>query len=380
MSANPNAIIPSSPQLAAGLAVIDSEQRAGTVARSEFGASQVSVIAETAVTASAAAVKAEIEAAYIMAMQRPRNLDAVYERIMRDCKRPSFANAAVYRLPRSQYNPATKQREKKLIKGLSIRFTEDAIRHMGNAVLKAQTLFDDEDKQIVQVVGVDLETNTRFEETVIISKTVERKRVNEGTQVLGSRRNEYGDVVYIVSATDDEFRMKKGAEVARARRNVGNQLVPADIREDAMGACEATMLDKASKDPDSERKALILGFSQVGVPAEALAEYLGHPLTTMQPAELVEMRQLWRAIADGHTTWSAAMEEKAEEEAAKAAAEAAERGKAEGKAPGSKPTASERLKAKVNGASPKEPAAPAHQAVQTEREPGSDDGDGLDLK
>lgn len=377
MSANANAIVPSSSQPPAGLAVVDAEQRAGTVTRSEFGASQVSVLAETAVTASAAAVKAEIEAAFIVAMQRPRNLDAVYERIMRDCKRPSFANAAVYRLPRSQYNPATKQREKKLIKGLSIRFTEDAIRHMGNAVLKAQPLFDDDDKQIVQVVGVDLETNTRFEETVIISKTVERKRVNEGTQVLGSRRNEYGDVVYIVAATDDEFRMKKGAEIARARRNVGNQLVPADIREDAMAACEATMLDKASKDPDSERKALILGFSQVGVPAEALAEYLGHPLTAMQPAELVEMRQLWRAIADGQTTWSAAMEEKAEDEAAKAAAEAAEKAKADGKAPGSKPSASDRLKAKVNGAAPKDVAAP--QAAPAEREPG-DDSDELQLK
>ena len=378
MSANANAIVPSSSQPGMPLAVVDAEQRAGTVTRSQFGATQMQVLAETAVTASAAAVKAEIEAAFIVAMQRPRNLDVVYERIMRDCKRPSFANAAVYRLPRSQWNPATQQREKKTIKGLSIRFTEDAIRHMGNAVLKAQTLYDDDDKQIVQVIGLDLETNTRFEETVIISKTVERKRVKEGTQVLGSRRNEYGDIVYIVSATDDEFRMKRGAEISRARRNVGNQLVPADIREDAMAACEATMLDKASKDPDSERKALILGFSQVGVPAEALAEYFGHPLTAMQPAELVEMRQLWRAIADGQTTWSAAMEEKAEDEAAKAAAEAAEKAKADGKAPGSKPSASDRLKAKVNGAAPKD--APAPQAAPTERERQPGDDEELDLR
>ncbi len=379
MSANPNAIVPSSSQPGMPLAIVEGEQRAGTVTRSEFGATQMQVLAETAVTASAAAVKAEIEAAFIVAMQRPRNLDAVYERIMRDCKRPSFANAAVYRLPRSEWNPVTKQKEKKLLKGLSIRFTEDAIRHMGNAVLKAQTLYDDDDKQIVQVVGLDLETNTRFEETCIISKTVERKKVSEGTQVIGSRRNSYGDTVYIVVATDDEFRMKRGAEISRARRNVGNQLIPADIRDDAMTACEATMLDKASKDPDSERKALILGFSQVGVPAEALAEYLGHSLTAMQPAEVVELRQLWRAIADGHTTWGAAMGEKAEEEAAKAASEAAQKGRAEAKGSGSKPSASDRLKAKVNGAAPKDPATPTPQGAPTEREPG-DDSEELDLK
>jgi hypothetical protein len=362
------------------LAVVDAEQRAGTVTRAEFGATQMQVLAETAVTASAAAVKAEIEAAFIVAMQRPRNLDAVYERIMRDCKRPSFANAAVYRLPRSEWNPVTKQKEKKLLKGLSIRFTEDAIRNMGNAVLKAQTLYDDDDKQIVQVVGLDLETNTRFEETCIISKTVERKKVSEGTQVIGSRRNSYGDTVYIVVATDDEFRMKRGAEISRARRNVGNQLIPADIRDDAMTACEATMLDKASKDPDSERKALILGFSQVGVPAEALAEYLGHSLTAMQPAELVEMRQLWRAIADGHTTWREAMEEKAEAEAERVAAENAEKAKADSKSPSPKASAADRLKSKVGASAPsKEQPAPASTApAERERQPGDDEE--LDLR
>lgn len=379
MSANPNAIVPNSTPAPGQLAIVDGDQRAGTVTRQEFGASELRVIAETAVTASAAAVKAEIEAAFVVAMQRPRNMDTVYERVMRDCKRPSFANAAVYRLPRSEWNPKTKQREQKLVKGLSIRFTEDAIRHMGNAVLKAQTLYDDDDKQIVQVVGLDLETNTRFEETVIITKTVERKKVSEGTQVLGSRRNSYGDVVYIVSATDDEFRMKRGAEIARARRNVGNQLVPADVREDAMSACEATMLDKASKDPDSERKALILGFSQVGVAAEALTDYLGHPLTASQPAELVDLRQLWRAIADGHTTWREAMEEKAEAEAERVAAENAEKAKADSKGPGPKASAADRLKSKVGASAPsKEQPGPASTAP-AEREPG-DDSDELGLK
>ncbi len=331
-----NAIVPAEDH--APLATVNAEQRAGTVTRQDFGGSELQVLGETAVTASAASVRAEIEAAYIVALQRPRNMDLVYERIMRDCKRPGFADAAVYRLPRKSWNADTRSYENKVIKGLSIRFTEAAVRAMGNSVLKSQTLYDDDQKQIIQVVGIDLETNTRLEETVIVPKSIERKTVKDGTPVLGKRRNSYGDVVYLVQATDDEFRMKRNAEVARGRRNVGNQLVPGDIREDAMKACEATMLNGASKDPDSTRKELILAFSGLGVSAEHLAEYLGHGLTAAQPAELVDLRQVWRAISDGQTTWAAVMESKVADLKAKGGEEP----KAEPKG-----STAEKLKAKV---------------------------------
>ncbi len=333
--------------------------QAGTIARQEFGASQVQVIGETAVTAAAATVKAEIEAAYVMAMQRPRNPDLVYERIMRDCQRPSFAGAAMYRLPRGG----------KTITGLSVRFVEAALRAMGNVVVKAHVLYDDENRQMVQVVGVDLETNARFEDTVIIEKTVERRVVKDGQRVLGSRRNSSGEVVYLVPATEDDLRMKRGAEVSRARRNIGMQLVPGDVIEDAKRQIVKTQMDKAAKDPDAERKALILGFSEIGVSPEQLTEYLGHGLERSQPAELVDLRQLWRAISDGQTTWRSAMEAKAAEAAQKAAEEAkAEAGKAEIKG-----GAAARLKDRVAGAK-SSPAAPAQ-----EREPG-DDSDELGLK
>lgn len=342
-----NALATTTP--AQGLSVIESEQRAGTVTRQDFGGQEIEVRAETAVTASAAAVRAEIEAAYVMALQRPRNMDLVYERIMRDCKRPGFATAAVYRLPRKAWNQETRSYENKVIKGLSIRFTEAAVRSMGNVVLKSQTIYDDDEKQIVQVIGIDLETNTRLEETVIVPKSIERKTVKDGTPVIGKRRNSFGDVVYLVQATDDEFRMKRNAEVARGRRNVGNQLVPGDIRDDAMAACDATMLDKASKDPDAERKALILAFSGLGVSPEQLAEYLGHSLTAAQPAELVDLRQVWRGIHDGQQTWAAVIEAKAAELKAKS-----------GEAPKEEPKGStaEKLKAKVEKANGEPAKAP----------------------
>lgn len=342
------------------LATVVAPQPGGTITRQGFGTQEMQVLAETAVTASAAAVRAEIEAAFVVAMQRPRNMDLVYERIIRDTKRTAFADRAVFRLKRKQWNPDTREYEQKIIKGLSIRFTESAIRHMGNAMLKAQTLYDDDDKQIVQVVAMDLETNTRFEETVVLSKTVERKTVKDGTPILGKRRNSYGDVVYLVPATDDEFRQKRGAEISRARRNVGNELVPADIREDAIEQCEKTMLVQAKQDPEAERKKLIGGFSDMGVNPEMLVEYLGHELSLCQPAELVELRQLWRAISEGQTTWRAIMEQKVDAEAAKTSAKPVEDAK--------KKTAAEKLKARV---------APAAEKP-AEREPG-DDTDELGL-
>ncbi len=99
--------------------------------REGFGEVESKLGGETAATSVAAAAKASIEAAYIMAMRRPRDIDQVRVRLLKACLRPGFAEAARYRRPVGrEQNPDTGEWGQKIAEGLSIRFAEEAFRNL----------------------------------------------------------------------------------------------------------------------------------------------------------------------------------------------------------------------------------------------------------
>ena len=70
------------------------------VARNEF--TNEVALPDTAATAVAAQAKALVEARYIMALRRPRDMDVVREKMLKECMRPSFAAVARYVKPIGQ--------------------------------------------------------------------------------------------------------------------------------------------------------------------------------------------------------------------------------------------------------------------------------------
>jgi len=286
---------------------------AGSTARNEFGASQLTVQSETAAAERAMAARAEVEARFIVAMQRPRDLLAVHARIVRECKRPGFAEVARYRRPVGGG---------KFAEGPSIRFAEAAARCMGNLDIRTFVVSDTRDRQIVKAIVTDLETNASYSDDLVIEKFVERRSVRDGQTVLGSRTNSTGERVYLIEANEGELRTKRAAEISKAIRTLALRVVPGDIVEDAMDQVVETQKNRAAADPDSERKKIASAFLDCGVNPANLAEYLGHTIDQTTPAELVELRGVYRAIKDGQTTWNEVLGQKAEAEAAKRAAQA----------------------------------------------------------
>ncbi|MGH7819162.1 MAG: hypothetical protein ACREQ9_05260, partial [Candidatus Binatia bacterium] len=102
---------------------------------------------ETAASAIAAREEAAVKARYLMALQRPRDVDLVRQRLLKECQRPGFADVAMYA------KPVGKQR----VRGLSIRFAEAAIRHFTNVLTHVSVVFDDEKRRILHVSVIDLE-------------------------------------------------------------------------------------------------------------------------------------------------------------------------------------------------------------------------------
>lgn len=271
--------------------------------QNEFNNALVPQGIETAATAVAAQAKAMIEARYIMAIRRPRDMDVVRERMMKECRRPSFAAVARYQKPigRDQSKWPT---------GPSIRFAEAAIRNMTNITVEVMTVYDDREKRILRVTVTDLEANVPYFQDVTVTKTIERRHAKDGDTVLRTRTNSYGDLLYILEATDDDVLNKQNALISKAMRTIGLRLIPGDIVDECMEAVIETQRNADAQDPDAAKRRLFDAFGQLGVRADQIKEYLAHDASTLSPKEMADLRALYASIRDGEATWRDVMDSK----------------------------------------------------------------------
>lgn len=259
---------------------------------------------ETASAAVAAQAKALVEARYVIAMRRPRNLDQVRQDLLKECRRPAFAHnkSAFYRKPIGDG-----------VEGLGIRFVEVALRCMTNVLVESTMIFEDETKEIHRVTVTDLEANLTWPLDIKVSKTVERSKPSDDGTYISSRKNSGGRIVYTVVANDDDLLNKRAALISKGIRTLGLRIIPGDLQDEAEEIIKKIRLDRAAEDPNAERKRIIDAFGELNVTAQMLTDYLGHDIGASSPSELVNLRALYGAIKDGEATWATAMENKAEQ-------------------------------------------------------------------
>jgi hypothetical protein len=271
---------------------------------------------EISVSAESARAQMQVQAQYAMAKRFPRDLDMVRIAILKDCKRPRFAESARYKKPQGKkWNPETREQEEQFAIGPTIRFAEAAARAYGNLHPDVVTLLDDEKKRVVHVTVTDFESNLTWGKDVTIEKTVERSTLRKQWDGQGndrretvvpplfSRTNTSGKAVYIYPATDDELMQKEGALTSKVVRNLIIRVLPSDLVEEAMEQVVATQMAAVKVDPEAERKRLIDAFAAIGVTPVALAEYLGKPVAGLDPAELLELRAIYQSLKDGELRW-----------------------------------------------------------------------------
>ncbi len=250
---------------------------------------------DPASVAAGEAAKARIQSAYIMAYQKPRDDMESRDRILKACKRSEFAGKAEYSKPVGS----------KFIKGPSVRFAELALREWGNIMTEVTTLYEDDGIRRVRVSVLDLETNAQFTRDIQIKKTIERRsKKGREDDFISERKNSYGETVYILRATDEEMHTKESAWVSKVLRNEGLRLIPTDIIEEGMAEARKTVADRATKDPEGEKKRVLDSFSSIGISPKEVQKYIRHTLDTISPAELVSLRAVYQSIRDGESTWA----------------------------------------------------------------------------
>ncbi len=273
------------------------EAASGGQSREDFGGRQIARQAETATQAQAAAATAAIQAGYIMAMQHPRHMDNVRQRLMWQCKSPAFAEVAKYHKPVG-----------KGVVGPSIRFVEAALRHMGNVKLAAQVVYDDAEKRIIQVTAVDLETNYADEQTIVIQKVIARSWKLAGRQPIAERLNSHGKPLYIYRAqSDDEIADQVSAAVSKAKRQCGLRIIPGELTAECMTIVDQVVKNSAAEDPDAGRRKVLDAFATLNVLPSELEKWLGHDVAQASPAEIEELRAVYNAVSEGEASWADAL-------------------------------------------------------------------------
>lgn len=287
---------------------------AGTVARQDVGGAQaLERTAETASALLAAQAEAMVKARFTVALRRTRDWDDVRTKLLKACERPGFAGSATnektwgaawFRKPVGEG-----------VEGFSIRFAEEAVRCMGNIDVEPTTLYEDDQKRIIRLSVLDLESNVAYHSTIVVEKTVVRRFLKKGEEALRVMVNSRGETTYLMPATDDDMLSKQNNLISKAVRNGVLRLVPGDIQAECRTRILAIRHGEAAKDPDAFRRKVVDGFAKLNVLPSHLKEMLGHDLAQASPAELTDLRELWQAIDEGRTTWAEALQQTKGDEA-----------------------------------------------------------------
>jgi len=236
----------------------------------QMGTSGIDVNAsgELQVSTRVATAQQEIQAAVIVAKKFPRDHDVFFEKLTKACQRKTLADIATYKFPVGG----------KLIKGQSVNLARVAAQLWGNIRWGIEILRNNEDYIAIKGWAWDMESNNKAAYEGDFRKLIYRKK--GGWKKPDER----------------ELRMLVSKEGQILVRNSLLHIMPTDMLEDAVAVCEKT-LKQSMKDPDGEKKRLILEFQKFGVTVKTLKEHIGYE--SWGPDELVELGQILNALKDG---------------------------------------------------------------------------------
>lgn len=229
----------------------------------------------TVAEAAVARAAQEVQAAMVIAKKFPRNETEAFNRILASCSRKTLAECAVYSYPRGGT----------AVSGPSIRLAECIAQNWGNMDFGVVELDQRNGESQVMAYAWDLETNTR--QTKIFTVKHER-RVGKGENFRIDELTDPRDIYEMVANNG-----------ARRLRACILGVVPGDVVDAAVEACEKTIQAKDAKIPLIDKIRTLPGFfDRFGVTIEMLESKLGHTLDTATSKEYGEMVKIFNALKD----------------------------------------------------------------------------------
>jgi hypothetical protein len=223
-----------------------------------------------------------VQAALIIAKRFPRDEAAAEQKILRDCTRPSLADAAIY-----EYKRGTTA-----VTGPSIRLAEVIKRAWGNIKSGWQELERRGDKSLVRAYAWDQETN------VMEERTFEVRQVRV-TAIWENGKNTGRKMIKPLEDERDIYENNANQAARRVRACI-LALIPGDIIENAVNQCTKTLEAKEVVTVESIAQ-LVEAFKGFKVTKEMLTTYVGRNLApdALSAAMMVRLRNVYKSIKDG---------------------------------------------------------------------------------
>jgi len=216
----------------------------------------------------------EVQAAMIVAKRFPRDEVMSHNRILNACKRRSLAERAVYEYPRGGEN----------VTGPSIRLAEVMAQNWGNLDFGITELEQKNGASTVMAYCWDLETNTRQTKIFTVPHI---RQTKHGAKALTDPRDIY------------EMVANQGA---RRMRACILGIIPGDVVDAAVAACEKTLLGGGEPLIDRVRKMAQAFQEDFGVPLESLEKYIGCKAEAFTSQSIVKLRGVYTALKEGRAS------------------------------------------------------------------------------
>ena len=226
---------------------------------------------------------AEIQAKMILARNFPRDIERCLERIRYECMNKELAEKATYEFPRGD----------SVVKGPSIRLVECVARYWGNILCGIKEISSNQREATVKSYCWDLESNFADEKVFTVPYVrTKKKKTADGTTIRET-----------APLTDERDKYEVLANMAARRKRACMQaIIPQFVIDEAVATCQKT-LEEAMKGEDIEvTKAKMLAAFRAKVEWISEADFqtvCGKPFESISIKDIVKLRNLYNAIADG---------------------------------------------------------------------------------
>lgn len=205
-----------------------------------------------------------------MAKAFPRDVVAARDRILNACTRPKLAETACYTYARGGSE----------ITGPSIRLAEMLAQNWGNMTFGIRELEQRNGESTCEAFAWDMETNAR--QTKIF-------------QVPHIRYTRQG--AYRLSDPRDIYELVANNGARRLRACILG-VIPGDVVEEAVEACDKTLKTKFAVTPE-RIKALVEKFAEYKVTAAQIEKRIQCHIAAMKPAQMANLGKIYNSIKDG---------------------------------------------------------------------------------
>lgn len=215
---------------------------------------------------------AEVQAAYVVARKFPRNAMHAMDMILRDCTLPKLAEAATYDYVKGGSS----------ISAPTIRLAEAVARRWGNIRCGVTELSRHEGYSFCKAFAEDLETGFSDERTFQVRHWRETR---SGGYELTDERDIYELIANMGS---------------RRKRACILSIIPMDVFDQAVRACEVTLKNKVEV-TDESLKILLEAFEKYHVTREMIEQRIQRrwDKSTVTPGMVMQLKRIYNSLEDG---------------------------------------------------------------------------------